>query len=106
MGAIEQMRSLFVGSCEDQSPGSDRDTKTEGLEIGEPDEVQRIVQQTQCETRQITANGCEGETGVDAKKKSPKPLLVADLGGWVQENATGDVSSPGGTRNIALISGV
>lgn len=102
VGAVEQMRSMFSKAKGGALSASLSATGA----IGGSDGVQRRMQQTQCETSQAAANGCEGETEVDAKKKSPKPLLVADLSDCLQENATGDVSSPGGTRNIALIPGV
>ena len=58
----------------------------------------QLAQQSGRETRRAAAKGCEGESEGNARKKSPKPLRVADLGDDLRCDATNRESSGEGTR--------
>ncbi len=59
---------------------------------------QRQWQRAGSATLPMDAKPCEAARETAAQKKTPKPLAVADLGDSLRDNASGCLSSGGGTR--------
>ena len=63
----------------------------------------QLAQQSERETRRSAAKGCERETEGNARKKTPKPLVVPDLDDDVRPDAKHSESAPSRTRTLNLL---
>ena len=63
----------------------------------------QLAQQLERETTQTAAKRCEEESDDNAQKKTPKPLVVADLDDDVRPDAKHSESAPSRTRTLNLL---
>ena len=96
--AVEQLRA-FLHSSADVLPSEDlRLTGTDDLPVEAPESAQRVAQRAECEGEQDATSPYNGRGEGNAKKKTPKPIHLANVGNSVRDDATWDQSSGGGTR--------
>ena len=96
--AVARLGSMLTETGDSRPPESLRATGTDDLPIDGHENAQRTAQCAARETPRTDASPRDDDGRGDEKKKSPKPLQIADLDDGLRDNAFVDVSSGGGIR--------
>ena len=97
--AVAQMRRMLTDYTLEELRATGTD---DNCQLGTLD-AQRLAQRAQCETRREDAKGCERQSNTEVQKKSPKPLLIANLGDVVRVGAPTCESAPTWSRTKNLL---